>query len=132
MPYPKPEEWTLSLDEAGCPELSITFRDPRSLPGRHQVRLQEAAFILARAARGIVPERQDDWAVRLLHDLIPTLIIRWNLPYPEGHPRAGEVIPLDQPDVEPDPFGELPGDVYQLVVREVSRRISQPPKSAGR
>lgn len=128
-PYPAAETWTFSLESIGAPELEIVCTEPRSVSVREQRRLQQAQMILQRyMIRGEVPPAEQDWTLQAMDDLLRKTVRSWNLPYPEDHPRKGQVIPLNDPEAEADPFGALPGEVYQVVVQEVGKRLLLPPK----
>jgi hypothetical protein len=127
VPYPKPQTWEFTLEPLGAPELKVVCRDPMGLPASQLLRLQRAAPIMMRLQRGIPPEPGEDWAIVAMDEAVRGTIVEWNLPYPDGHPRAGEVIPLDSDD----PLGPLPGEVYRLILEQVGRRLMAPPKSAA-
>lgn len=128
MPYPKPETWKLKLDEIGAPDLEITLSDPRSAAASVQRKVQKAHIVIQRLARGILPAPEDDWAVTAMEDVVLASLVEWNLPYPDGHPKAGLIIPIRATAEEPDPLGVLPGDVYGYVLGQVGMRLLQPPK----
>jgi hypothetical protein len=147
MPYPKADLFEFTLESIGAPEFKLTCADPANLPWSIQRKAQQAQFIMMRLIKGnVVPGQDEDWALTIWDEVLHAVLKGWNLPYPEGHPREGEVIPLCLPepavfdadgklvkaavDGEADPFGAIPTPAWGVLVEEVGRRLTAAPKRA--
>lgn len=131
MPYPKGETITFDLGAIGAPEYTVTARDPATLAWGERRRVEQAQLIIMRLTRGnLAPDASDDWALSAMDEIIRKVVVSWTLPYPEGHPNAGNLIPLHSPEEEPDPLGVIPTDAYSVITEEVGKRLTAPSKRA--
>ena len=129
MPYHQ-DEWTFDLASVDCPEFEVTCVDPHTLPTTVRRAAEHAGMVVQRVVkRQDVPDEAFEDATGHIETLARRVLRRWNLPYPEGHPKAGEIVPLD--GTETDPLGVIPGYVAGAICQEVGRRLFAVPKRSG-
>lgn len=127
--YPVKDLVEFDLGSVDAPDLWIKMASPDTISAGDVLRLQKAQLIMMRLGKGNkVPKEEDDWVVTCLHDLLPKVIKEWNLPYPGGHEKEGEVIPLNGVSS----FDPIPGFVYAQIIKEVTNRLMAEPKRSSK
>lgn len=141
MGYPKVKTWSFNLSELDpdSADLEVTLKDQASLPASTAAMISRAQAVFSRIQReaqrgkkGDGIAREDEWALRAPIDMLNEAIVEWNLPYPDDYAdksKRGKVIPLHDVDAEPDPFGQIPTEVYQFILGRVMQRLLSPSKS---
>jgi hypothetical protein len=122
VPYAVNTEWKLTLEDLGCPEFYVVFKDPQSLPVAEYRIMQKANVVLMRHQRDqTLPGDDELWAFNAIDDLLKRLLMQWNLP----HPETNEPLPTKVDD----PFELLPMPIYRYLADQVRERLMALPKS---